>query len=290
MDAGPGGPGRQHPPHVGHRRVHPAAARRRGRPRHQGHARVLAGARRRARLGRLRRLRHRRDLQVDHAGRHRRLGRDLSRPSRRPHVERRQRVGPGPGELLQRGRTRRAAQRLHHLRQRCGRGHPRRRRPAPGHLDRRLDRRLAVLRGERPRPRPALGQRLRRRLRRPAGLDRRRLRPALHHHRDRSGRRVGGSRRRQRRTRGAERHREGGGVHAGMGLHHRPRGRRAGSDHVPLRHRGRLRRRVVQPHPRRQPAPVLLRGRRGLRRQPAGEHAAGDLVDGLGLGRPGRRR
>ena len=140
-----------------------------------------------------------------------------------------------------------------HVRQRGGQGDPRRRPEPPGHLDRRLDRRLAVLQGQRPRPRPARGQLLRRDLQRPGRLDQRRLHQAVHRHRGRPGRRVGGPERRQRRARPSRPTcRSATGYTTAWNCITGHPGVALGATDVPLRPRERLRRRLVQHHPRRQ--------------------------------------
>ena len=90
------------------------------------------------------------------------------------------------------------AQRVHHLRQRGRQEDPLDRPQPPGHLDRRLDRRLAVLQGQRPGPGPLRGEHLRATSATSRRLDAGGLHQALHRHRGRPGRLVGGAGRRQR--------------------------------------------------------------------------------------------
>ncbi len=179
--------------------------------------------------------------------------------------------------------------------------------PNRGHLHRRLDRCLAVLQEERTRPRPVRRQLLRRRLRHPRHLGERRLRQALHRHRGRARRRVGGPGRRQRHPGRTHGRGEGGGLPAGLGLRQRASGGVARGHVVPLRHRVRLRRRLVQPASGGPEAALVLRGEGGvrsghLRRQHPAGHQRHDRrrrlrrrggqavhVQGVRL-RPGRRR
>ena len=94
------------------------------------------------------------DLQGELDERHRHLGHGVQGQPRRAHVERRQRVPARPGQLLLGRRARGAAHRLRDVRQRRRQADPPDRPDPPGDVDRRLDRRVAVLQGQLARPGP----------------------------------------------------------------------------------------------------------------------------------------
>ena len=169
--------------------------------------------------------------------------------------------------------------RLRPVRQRGRAGDPRHRPEPPGHLDRRLDRRVAVLQGVHARPRPLRGQLLRRGVPGQAGLAGRRLHEAVHHHRDRPGRRVGGPERRERRPDRTDRPAEARRVRQRLELRPGPPRRGARRDALPLRHRRRLRRRLVQHHHGQRKAALLVRRPPDLQWTDGRQHPAGDLVD-----------
>ena len=159
-------------------------------------------------------------------GRDRRPGQRAQEQPGRADVGRRQRGHPDHAGLRAgRRRGRGAPGGVRQVRQRGGAGDPGRRPQPPGHLDRRVHRTPGPTTRQYS---PALdllavnsygaigsGQ---------AGLDRRRLHQAVHRHRGRPGRRVGGAQRRQRRARRADRPARSG-----------PATRRAGTPSRPTR-------------------------------------------------------